>query len=84
MNDGVKLLRYRPATVQAMKVERENLAYVATWSGGVLAEAIGVWVVTAAGAPNVAKIGDWIVRLPDGSFVAVADSSAFTLFEAIV
>lgn len=76
------LLRRRPLTVEAMRVEANNLYLVATWCGGVLAEGKGVWVTTDTGAPLMAEIGQWLIRGPRNNFYPSPEDSLWAAYEA--
>lgn len=78
------LLRRRPVTVEAMKVEANNLYLVATWCGGTIATGKGVWVVTDTGDPAFAHIGQWIVRGPQDNYYPASDEALWAGYEAVI
>jgi hypothetical protein len=75
---NIVLLKRRPTTVEAMRVTRENRIEVAVWCKG-HPVFTGVGMTTNTGDVAYAKVGDWVLRGPDGSFYpapqAVIDSS---------
>jgi hypothetical protein len=77
------ILRRRPITVEAMKVEANNLYLVATWCGGTVATNAGVWVVMDTGDPGFAHIGQWIVRGSSG-FYPATDEALWAGYEAVL
>jgi hypothetical protein len=79
-----RILRRRPATVEAWQVDEFNLLDVATWCGGTAAKGIGVWVVTDTGQPAVAKFGDWMIKGPFGEFYPAPDRVVFSNYEAVI
>lgn len=80
----LRLLRRRPATVEAMPVLVGFEHDVATWAGGIAVYGRGVVVWTGSGDLVHADYGDWVVKGPRGTFDVVDDRTIFADFEAII
>lgn len=68
------ILRRRPTTVEAMKIEENNLYLVAAWCHGVIESGVGVWVPTDAGDKVLAHIGGWVIHGPAGFYPATTEA----------
>jgi hypothetical protein len=79
-----RLLRHRPATVEAKQVLVGYENEVAEWSGGVAVYGRGVVVWTDTGDLTHAGYGDWVVRGPFGDFYPVPDRVIFSQYEGVI
>lgn len=80
----VRLLRRRPATVEAMQVLVGHEQRVADWCGGVAVTGRGVVVWTDTGDLTHAGYGDWVMRGPFGEFYPAPDRVVFSQYEGVI